>query len=120
METKEHDQGVITVTREEAVQLCRRYRSNRAGIRSNRKMASVCLICGSIHVVPVAGSDPPAMQCRNCGFQFIRYTCPSCGETVDGRDAENPACRECGWRICSCSACRPGECPGHAQRLREA
>lgn len=108
------------VTKEEAKLLYRRYRSNRVGIRSNAKMASVCLICESIHVVPVVGSAPPAMECQNCGFRFIRYNCWSCGETVDGRDPCNPACRECGWRICVCSACIPGECGAHGQHLHEA
>jgi DNA-directed RNA polymerase subunit RPC12/RpoP len=108
------------VTREEAKQLCRGYRSNRAGIRNNARMVSVCLICESIHVVPVTGSVPPAMKCQNCGFEFIRYSCWNCGETVDGRDPGNPACRECGWRICSCLACSSAECSSHRQRLQEA
>lgn len=108
------------VTSEEAKQLYRRYRSNRAGIRNSVQMASVCLICGSIHVVSVEGSDPPAMECRNCGFKFIRYSCWNCGKPVDGRDPANPACRECGWRICTCSACSSAECSGQRQRLNEA
>jgi len=108
------------VTSEEAKLLCRRFRSNRAGIRSSVQMASVCLICGSIHVESVEGSIPPAMKCRNCGFEFIRYSCWSCGATVDGRDPGNPVCRECGWRTCTCSACSSAECSGHQQRLHEA
>jgi len=83
-------------------------------------MASVCLICESILLVPVVGSVPAAMKCQNCGFAFIRCRCLSCGETVDGRDPGNPACHECGWRICACSACSSQECSGHRQRLDEA
>jgi DNA-directed RNA polymerase subunit RPC12/RpoP len=108
------------VTSEEAKLLCRRFRSNRSGIRSSVQMASVCLICGSIHVESIAGSVPPAMKCRNCGFEFIRYNCRNCGATVDGRDPGNPACRECGWRVCTCTACGPAGCSGYLQGLYKA
>jgi DNA-directed RNA polymerase subunit RPC12/RpoP len=107
------------VSKEEAILLCHRYRLNRAGIRNSLQMVSVCLICGSIHMVSVEGSAPPAIKCQNCGFEFIRYTCWSCGSTVDGRDSDNPACRECGWRVCTCSACSSAECNGHRQRVNE-
>ncbi len=106
----------VEVTREEAQELCRQYRSQRSGLRRNRQMASICLICGSIHVVAVDGSEPPALQCRNCGFTFIRYACPACGETVDGRDPANPPCRDCGWRVCTCGRCGPADCPGPTRR----
>lgn len=107
------------LTREEGKELYRRYRMIRTGIRSNPQAAYVCLICESIHVAPVADSQPPAMECMNCGFRFLRYTCHSCGEPVDGRDPDNPGCRKCGWRVCVCSACSPGECSEHEQRLQQ-
>jgi hypothetical protein len=81
------------------------YRRQRDGIRNKPEMASICLICGSIHIIPMAG-DVLKLVCRNCGFAFYRYQCPACGKTVDGRDPKNPACREeCGLRVCSCGAC---------------
>jgi hypothetical protein len=90
--------------RDEAKKLFEHYRSHRDGIRNKPEMASVCLICGSIHVVAKAG-DPYMLLCRDCGFAFYRYDCPACGTTVDGRDLRNPACRQCGMRICTCGAC---------------
>ena len=81
------------------------YRRQRDGIRKKPEMASICLICGSIHIIPMAG-DVRKLVCRNRGFAFYRYQCPACGKTVDGRDPKNPACREeCGLRVCSCGAC---------------
>ena len=80
------------------------YRKYREGIRKEPQMASICLICGSVHVIAKAG-DPRQMICCNCGFPFYRYQCPKCGETVDGRDPLNPSCRGCGSRVCSCGAC---------------
>lgn len=105
------------IDRETAKRLFRKFRSIRTGIRNDPDMAGVCLICGSTDVVPLAGHEPQTMHCRNCGFNFIRYICRSCGETVDGRDPENPACRQCGWRICVCSACQPDECSAQARRV---
>lgn len=92
------------IDREEGKRLFKKYRSNRDGIRNCPEMASVCLICASIHVVPKA-DDQRMLACRNCGFAFYRYSCPVCGRTVDGRDSKNPGCPECGLRICSCGAC---------------
>ena len=93
-----------TLGREEAKRLFEHYRRHRDGIRSKPEMASVCLICGSTHVIPKDG-DPHMLICRNCGFAFYRYDCPACGETMDGRDPRNTGCRECGLRVCSCGAC---------------
>jgi DNA-directed RNA polymerase subunit RPC12/RpoP len=90
--------------RDRAKKLFERYRINRDGIRNSPEMASVCMICGSIHIVPKAG-DERMLLCRDCGFAFYRYQCDTCGATIDGRDPHNPACRECGLRICSCGAC---------------
>jgi len=87
-----------------ARQLFSRYRKNRQGIRTCPEMATVCLICGSVHVA-AKGDDTHTRVCRNCGFPFLRYTCPACGETVDGRDPDNPGCGECGLRICVCGVC---------------
>lgn len=94
----------LPIDREEGKRLFKKYRSQRDGIRNCPEMASVCLICESIDVVPKEG-DAAMLYCRNCGFAFHRYQCPVCGKTVDGRDPRNPACRECGLRICSCGAC---------------
>jgi hypothetical protein len=80
------------------------YRKHRDGIRNRPEMASICLICGSIHVIPKTG-DPQTLACRNCGFEFCRYECRVCGKTIDGRDPQNPCCRVCGLRICTCGAC---------------
>ena len=88
----------------EAKQLFDYYRRKRDGIMNKQELASVCLICGSTHVFPKDG-DPHKLVCRSCGFAFYRYDCPSCGETVDGRDPANAGCRECGLRVCSCGAC---------------
>jgi hypothetical protein len=99
--------------RERARELFARYRKNRQGIRRCPEMASVCLICGSVHIV-AKGDDEYTRVCRNCGFPFLRYACPACGEMVDGRDPENPGCGECGLRLCICGACA---CPvGNAAR----
>ena len=96
--------------REAAQKLFNHYRKNRDGIRNKPEMASVCLICGSIHIIPKAG-DEHKLMCRDCGFSFFRYVCTACGKIVDGRDPKNPACLECGLRVCSCGACgcEPGK-----------
>ena len=100
-----------TLDRDTAKKLFEHYRRHRDGIRNKPEMASVCLICGSIHIIPKAG-DEHKLVCRDCGFPFFRYTCPVCGKTIDGRDPRNPACRgECGLRICTCGACC---CRSHA------
>ncbi len=90
--------------RDTAKKLYDRYRKQRDGIRSKPEMASVCLICGSIHIV-TKNDDDKKLVCRNCGFAFYRYQCPVCGKTVDGRDPKNPGCGECGLRLCTCGAC---------------
>lgn len=94
----------LPIDREEGKRLFKKYRSQRDGIRNCPEMASVCLICESIDVVPKVG-NATMLYCRNCGFAFHRYQCPACSKTVDGRDPSNPACRECGLRVCSCDAC---------------
>lgn len=94
----------LPISREEGKQLFKKYRSQRDGIRNCPEMASVCMICESIDVVEKP-DEPGKRYCRNCGFAFYRYTCPSCGKTVDGRDPRNPACEECGLRVCTCGAC---------------
>jgi DNA-directed RNA polymerase subunit RPC12/RpoP len=93
--------------RESARNLFDHYRSRREGIRNKPEMASVCLICGSVHIIPKEG-DSHKLVCRDCGFAFFRYECSACGKTVDGRDPLNPACAECGLRVCTCGSC---ECP---------
>ena len=87
-----------------AKKLYKHYRQNRDGIRNSPEMASICLICESIHIDPVEGV-PHKYICRNCRFKFIRYQCSACGGTVDSRDPQNPPCEECGLRICTCGAC---------------
>jgi len=94
--------------KEEAKQLYDHYRKNRDGIRLESRMASVCIICGSIHVLPKGDVANGELVCRNCGVVFMRYSCSVCGLTIDGRDPQNPGCRECGWRKCTCGACH---CP---------
>ena len=91
--------------RESAKELYDHYRKHRDGIRNKPEMALICLICGSIHIIPKDG-DPGMLMCRDCRVSFYRYECTVCGKTVDGRDPKNPACRQCGWRICTCGACR--------------
>jgi DNA-directed RNA polymerase subunit RPC12/RpoP len=90
--------------RDTAKKLFQRFRTKRDGIRNSTEMASVCLICGSIHIIAKPGDDQKLM-CRDCGFPFYRYSCSACGKTVDGRDPMNPMCRECGLRVCTCGAC---------------
>ena len=92
------------VGKDDAKILFDHYRRHRDGIRNKPEMASVCLICGSTHIVPKDG-DPHMLVCGSCGFPFYRYDCPACGETVDGRDLLNAGCRECGLRVCTCGAC---------------
>lgn len=98
--------------RETAKKLYEHYRKHRDGIRNRPEMSSVCLICGSIHIIPKDG-DAHKLVCRDCGFAFFRYDCPVCGKTVDGRDPQNPACRVCWVRICTCGAC---ECPAETAK----
>lgn len=95
---------IATVDRDTARNLFDHYRRQRDGIRNRPEMASICLICGSIHIIPKDG-DAHKLVCRSCGFAFQRYTCESCGKTVDSRDPKNHACRACGLRVCSCGAC---------------
>ncbi|MDD2733355.1 MAG: hypothetical protein PHF56_05400 [Desulfuromonadaceae bacterium] len=90
--------------RDTAKKLFQRFRTKRDGIRNSAEMASVCLICGSMHIIAKPGDDRKLM-CRDCGFPFFRYSCSACGKTVDGRDPMNPLCRECGFRVCTCGAC---------------
>ncbi len=90
--------------RDTAKKLFERFRTTRDGIRNIPEMASVCMICGSIHIVPKPGDDRKLL-CRDCGFAFYRYQCTACGNTIDGRDPLNPGCRECRARVCSCGAC---------------
>lgn len=80
------------------------YRTHRDGIRNKAEMASICLICGSTHIIPKDG-DERMLVCRNCNFAFYRYACRSCGRIIDGRDPANSGCRECGLRMCTCGVC---------------
>ncbi len=93
-----------SLDQETAKKLYEHYRKHRDGIRNKPEMATICLICGSIHVVPKADDDKK-FYCINCGFAFYRYTCGGCGKTIDGRDLKNPSCGECYLRICTCGAC---------------
>lgn len=90
--------------RDTAKKLFEHYRRHRDGIRNKPEMASICLICGSIHIFPKADDDKK-LFCRSCGFAFYRYSCAACGKTIDGRDPKNPACGECTLRVCTCGAC---------------
>jgi hypothetical protein len=76
-------------------------------------MGSVCLICGSSDVVVQDAARPHVRHCRSCGFDFLRYECLNCGETLDSRDPETPKCRECGFCRCRCADCSP-DCPSGA------
>jgi hypothetical protein len=93
-----------TLDRDAAKKLYEQYRKHRDGIRSQPEMASICLICASIKVIPKVG-DNHMRVCRNCDFAFYRYECRACGATIDGRDPLNPGCAVCGLRICTCGAC---------------
>ena len=93
-----------TPDKDEAKKLFDHYRKHREGIRTKPALATICLICGSTHIVPKDG-DSHILVCRNCGFPFYRYDCPSCSTTIDGRDPMNPGCRECGLRVCTCGIC---------------
>ncbi len=93
-----------TVDRDTAKKLFDYYRKHRDGIRNKPEMASVCLICVSVHIIPKA-DNAHKLVCRDCGFAFYRYSCAVCGKTVDGRDPKNPGCQKCGIRICSCGEC---------------
>ncbi len=105
-----------TLDRETARKLYNQYLTQRDGIRNRPEMASLCLICGSVHIIPKAG-DEHKLVCRDCGFAFFRYSCPACGLTIDGRDPQNPPCREgCGLRLCTCGACG---CPPHDEQTEK-
>jgi DNA-directed RNA polymerase subunit RPC12/RpoP len=93
-----------TLDRDTAGKLFDHYRRQRDGIRNKPELASICLICGSIHIIPKSDNSLK-LVCRDCGFAFYRYACPTCGKTVDGRDPMNPACAECNLRVCTCGAC---------------
>ena len=93
-----------TLDKEAAKKLFEHYRKQRDGIRKSPEMASLCLICGSVQIVPKPG-EAGMLACRNCGFSWYRYECPVCGTTVDGRDPQNPGCRFCGLRVCTCGVC---------------
>ncbi len=90
--------------RETASKLFDHYRKQRDGIRNCPEMGTICLICGSIHIKEM-DDKAGKLICRNCGFSWYRYECPTCRATVDGRDSSNPGCHVCGLRICSCGAC---------------
>ena len=93
-----------TLDRDTAKHLFEFYRKHRDGIRIKSEMATICLICGSIHVTPKDGDDL-MLICFNCGVDFYRYECKACSKTIDGRDPQNPGCRVCGLRICTCGVC---------------
>ncbi len=93
-----------SLDRETAKKLYEQYRKHRDGIRNKPETASICLICGSVHIIPREGNSR-MLTCRDCGFSFYRYSCPACGKTIDGRDPKNPPCRGCGLRFCTCGAC---------------
>lgn len=104
-------EDMTALDRDTAKQLFNHYRKQRDGIRNRPELASLCLICGSIHVIP-KGGEPGRLYCRDCGFAFYRYECTVCGKTVDGRDPKNPGCGACGWRVCTCGVCG---CPAAAE-----
>ena len=93
-----------------AQKLFKKYRTQRDGIRTRPELASLCLICGSVHVERKPG-EPDKRVCRNCGFSWYRYDCHVCGSTVDGRDPKNPLCHECATRVCTCGSCRCAALP---------
>lgn len=95
-----------------AKKLFEQYRRNRDNIRNSPEMASICLICGSIHIIP-SSEDNHQLVCRNCGFAFFRYECSACGNTIDGRDPLNPGCRSCGLRVCTCGVCGCPDAENH-------
>jgi len=90
--------------RETAKRLFAEHRTERDGIRDIPAMAYVCLICGSVHVAPLAGNDKKRV-CLDCGFAFYRYQCKACGTPIDGRDPANPICPTCHNPTCTCGAC---------------
>lgn len=61
-----------TPNREDARKLFDYYRTHRDGIRNRPEMAFICLICGSVHIIPKEG-DAHKLVCRDCGFAFYRY-----------------------------------------------
>jgi hypothetical protein len=80
------------------------HKRDRAGINRKPEMASVCLICGSVHIDPDP-NHPRRFVCRNCGFAFFRYACPACNDPIDSRDPGNGLCPTCRERRCVCGAC---------------
>ncbi len=98
----------LDIDRATAQNLFDHYRKHREGIRNKPEMSRICLICGSVHIIPKPG-DSHRLVCRDCGFPFFRYDCRACGQTIDGRDPHNPACSVCGLRICTCGACDCGD-----------
>ncbi len=98
---------MVAVDPATGVAMFRLHRGNRNGINRKPEMASVCLICGSIHVEADSG-DGRKLVCRNCGFAFYRYDCSVCSSTVDSRDPSNRPCDECGKPKCTCGSCGCG------------
>lgn len=90
--------------KETSKRLFDRFRAQRNGVNQEPLLASVCLICGSIHIQAADGDDH-RLVCRDCGFEFYRFECTACGKTIDSRDPDNPGCRQCGARKCTCGAC---------------
>lgn len=88
-------------------ELFQRHRRNRAGIAGIPAMGSVCLICGSVHM-DVDPANGRRFVCRNCGFAFERYACPSCDSTIDSRDPNDPLCATCHQHRCTCGSCACG------------
>ena len=85
-----------TLDRDTAKNLFDHYRKNRDGIRNKPEMASVCLICGSIHIILKVSSEHK-LVCRDCGFAFFRYAVLPAGTWLTGatrgtRAAGNAAC----------------------------
>lgn len=105
-----------TLNRETAKKLYEHYRKHRDGIRNNPEMASICLICGSVHILPKSDNDRK-LYCRDCRFAFYRFICPACGKTVDGRDPRNAGCDECGEPVCTCGKCGCGTINQQSEEL---
>jgi hypothetical protein len=95
---------MTTIDAAAAFALFRLHQLDRAGINRKPEMGSVCLICGSVHVVPDP-ANPRKLVCRNCGFAFFRYQCRVCAKVVDSRDPSNLHCPSCRGRKCTCGNC---------------
>jgi len=95
---------MATIDAAMAYALFRQHQGDRVGINRKPEMASVCLICGSVHIAPDP-TNPRKLVCRNCGFAFVRYQCPACANVVDNRDPSNPHCPSCRGRMCTCGSC---------------